>query len=125
MWPRMLLEFLPHLTRLIPAADRYLSSRPASDKAHEAALALLSEDQRSAFAKVTGENAALRNDLQQLITDSAQLRVEASAVRSAVEGLDSRFIRIESRLTAVSRVLWVTVALLAAVLVLLVVLLRK
>jgi chromosome segregation ATPase len=119
----MLLEFLPHLTRLIPAADRYLSSRPASDKAHEAALAALSEDQRSAFSKVTAENAALKSHLQQLITDSAQLRAETSVLRTSLEGLDSRVTRIESRVTAVSRVLWVVVAMLAAVLV--IVLLRK
>jgi hypothetical protein len=119
----MLLEFLPHLTRLIPAADRYLSSRPASDKAHEAALAALSEDQRSAFGKVLADQAALRSDLQQLVAASAQVRIEASTVRSAVVGLDSRLTRIENRMTAVFRVLWVAVALLAAVLVL--VLLRK
>ena len=35
----MLLELLPHFTRLLPMADKYLSTRSASEKAQEAALA--------------------------------------------------------------------------------------
>jgi len=37
----MLLELLPHFTRLLPMADKYLSTRTASEKAQEAALAAL------------------------------------------------------------------------------------
>jgi hypothetical protein len=46
MWPKViaqLFELLPHISRLLPMADKFLSSKAAAEKANEAALAAMAE----------------------------------------------------------------------------------
>lgn len=132
MWPKMLLEFLPHLTRLIPAADRYLNSRQASDKAHEAALESLTDELRGGFTKAAQEQAALRGALQQHVaemtkvsTGIGQVRSDVAQVRAAMDGLESRLSGVERRLAIASWALWAALALIAATLVLIALLLLR
>ena len=118
MWPKMLLEFLPHLTRLIPAADNYFSSRKESDRAQAAALASLGDEVRGGLAKATEEQVAFRNEFQQLVASSAQIGADAARARAGVEDLGSRVAAAEKRLANVLRLLWAALAVLAAVLIL-------
>ena len=49
MWPKLLaqlFELLPHVSRLIPMADRFFASRAATDRATEAAMAAMAEGVR-------------------------------------------------------------------------------
>jgi hypothetical protein len=117
MWPKMLLEFLPHLTRLIPAADNYLNSRKESDKIHQAALTSLGDEVRNGFAKVAEEQGALRRELQTHINGSAQVGIDAARARVGVEALESRLSELEKRLVTISRILWVALAILAVLVV--------
>ena len=121
MWPRMLLEFLPHLTRLIPAADSYFSSRKESDRAQAAALTALGDELRGGLANAAEEQAAFRRELQQHIASSAQIGADATRARVGVENLESRLILAEKRLTNMSRLLWSILAVLALVLILMIV----
>ena len=118
MWPKMLLEFLPHLTRLIPAADNYLSSRKESDRSQTAALIALSDEVRGGLVKVAEEQTALRREFQTHIAGSAQIGVDAARARTGVESLDARVMSLENRLVKVSRLLWAALAALGLVLVL-------
>ena len=118
MWPKMLLEFLPHLTRLIPAADNYFSSRKESDRAQAVALTALGDEVRGGLAKAAEEQAALRNEFQQLVASSAQISADAARARVGVEDLESRVAAAEKRLTNISRLLWAVLIVLALMLVL-------
>lgn len=118
----MLLELLPHLTRLIPAADRFLNTRQEADKAHAAALASMAEEQRSALARVAGEQSALRAEMQQLIAECKHARMEAVSVQD----VSQRIAGVENRLAAAVRMMWAVLAMLAMVTAaLVVVLVRK
>ena len=117
MWPKMLLEFLPHLTRLIPAADTYLSSRRESDKALQAALADLTAEVRSGFGKAAEEQTTLRAQLQSHIASSAHLASEQARVSTLLESLESRASATEKRLTALSRLIWAALVVLTIMLV--------
>jgi hypothetical protein len=114
----MLLEFLPHLTRLIPAADSYFSSRKESDRAQAAALTALGDEVRGGMAKAGEEQAALRREVQQHITSSAQIGVDATRARVGVENLESRLVLVEKNLTNMSRLLWSILVVLVLVLIL-------
>jgi chromosome segregation ATPase len=113
MWPRILLELLPHFTRLMPPADKYLNNRTASDEAQKAALAALAQDVRGEIGGVTEEQAGLRRQLQEQTAQIAQVGVEVTRARLGIES-------VEARVTKLERTAEVTVRLLVIALVLLV-----
>jgi hypothetical protein len=119
MWPKMLLELLPHLSRLIPAADTYLNSRKESDKTQAAALTAMTEEVRSGLTKAAEEQAAFRLEFQAHIASSAQLAADAARTRMVVETVENRLANLESRLTTLGRLLWASLVVLAVVVVLL------
>jgi len=57
----MLFELLPHFARLMPVADKYLTSRSASDKAQEAALVALADNVREEIEKTWASTASCSN----------------------------------------------------------------
>lgn len=118
MWPKMLLEFLPHLTRLIPAADTYLSSRRESDRALQGALADLTAKVDSGFGKAEEGQSALRTEVQAHIANSAHLSSELARVSTLLEAIESRARSAEKRLTTMSWLLWTALVVLAVLLVL-------
>ena len=118
MWPKMLLEFLPHLSRLIPAADNYFSSRKESDKAQAAALTALGDDVRGGLAKAVEEQAAFRREFEQHIERTAQIGTDAARARIGVESLEARLTLAEKRLVTMSRLLYGVLFTLALVVIL-------
>ena len=75
MWPKLLMqlfELLPHISRLVPMADKYFSQKAAAEKANEAALAAMAEGVRGDLGQVTKAHAGLYRQLQDL---SAQVTV--------------------------------------------------
>ena len=99
MWPKViaqLFELLPHITRLVPMADKYLSSKTASEKANEAALAAMAEGVRGDLGQVTKAHAGLYRQLQD---QSAQIAEVGEAVKRAglaIEQHDQRMAALES-----------------------------
>ena len=82
MWPKVLLqlfELLPHVTRLVPMADKYFSSKTASEKATEAAMAAMAEGVRGDLGQVTKAHAGLYRQLQD---QSAQITEVAEEVKA-------------------------------------------
>ena len=118
MWPKMLLEFLPHLSRLIPTADNYFSSRKESDKAQAAALTALGDDVRGGLAKAVEEQAAFRREFEQHIERTAQIGTDAARARIGVESLEARLTLAEKRLVTMSRLLYGVLFTLALVVIL-------
>lgn len=95
MWPKMLFDLLPHLARLMPMADKYLSTRSASEKAQEAALATLSQDIRGELGRSTAVHADLRRQVQEQGTQIAELALDVTRSRMGVESVETRVAKLE------------------------------
>ncbi len=111
----MLFELLPHLARLVPMADKFLSTRSASDKAQEAALAALAGEVRGEFGKVAETNAGLSRQLQEQGSQIAELGVEVTRARMGVESVEARVAKLEKTAVLAVRLLWVVLLLVALV----------
>jgi hypothetical protein len=115
-----LFELLPHITRLVPMADRYFSTKTASEKATEAAMVAMAEGVRGDLGQVTKAHAGLYQQLQEQSVQLAEVSSEVKRIVPAVE----RVTALESQVAALGW--WVksgvslVVALLVAVIVLLV-----
>jgi tetrahydromethanopterin S-methyltransferase subunit G len=128
MWPKMLFELLPHFTRLLPMADKYLSTRSASEKAQEAALASLAAEVRGELGKATEAQGGIARQLQEQTTQIGELALDVTRSRMAVEGLEIRlgsleqtWAMMEKRSRTIVRLVGATVGLLGLVLGLLIV----
>ena len=112
----MLLELLPHFTRLLPVADKYFSSRSASDKAHEAALAGLAEEVRAGLGPIAEAQAGIGDQLHEQSAKLAEIAVDASRARTAVEGVEDRVAQLEKTAGTAVKLLTATLAAVVALL---------
>ena len=99
MWPKViaqLFELLPHITRLVPMADRYLSSKTASEKATEAAMAAMADGVRGDLGQVTKAHAGLYRQLQDQSAQIAQVGEEVKRARLSFEQHENRMAALES-----------------------------
>ncbi len=93
MWPKVLLqlfELLPHVSRLVPMADKYLSTKTASEKANEAAMAAMAEGVRGDLGQVTRAHAGLYRQLQEQSAQITEVSEELKRVRATSEQHDHR-----------------------------------
>jgi hypothetical protein len=95
MWPSLLLQLLPHFSRLVPAWDKYLASRNDNDKALESAMVTLSGDVRGSLRRVAEEQSGIRSQLQEQSKQAAQLGVDVTRMRLGMEGVEERIVRLE------------------------------
>ena len=116
----MLLEILPHFSRLVPVWDKYIAGRNDSDKALEGAMATLSGDVRGQLRHVAEEQAGIRGQLQEQSKQVAQVAVDVARTRMGLESVEERVARLEKTAAVTIRLLWVTLGLLAVVVVLLI-----
>jgi uncharacterized damage-inducible protein DinB len=134
MWPKalaQLIELAPHITRLIPLADRFLTSRSAGDEATREQIAAtvgqlhaqLNASLDATTAHIAQANAGIYRQLNEQGERLAQLNAELSTTRAALEQkADALHLRMQqmersARLQAVFTI--ITAALLVAVLVVL------
>jgi chromosome segregation ATPase len=106
MWPKViaqLFELLPHITRLVPMADKFLSSKAAAEKANEAAMAAMAEGVRGDLGQVTKAHAGLYRQLQE---QSAQITEVGEDVKSMRVAIEQRQHRIEALEQQVSSLGW-------------------
>jgi hypothetical protein len=99
MWPKViaqLFELLPHITRLVPMADKYLSAKTASEKATEAAMAAMAEGVRGDLGQVTKAHAGLYRQLQDQSAQIAEVGEEVKRARLSVEQHENRMVALES-----------------------------
>src|SRR5580698_8508843 len=108
MWPKViaqLFELLPHITRLVPMADRYLSSKTASEKATEAAMAAMAEGVRGDLGQVTKAHAGLYRQLQEVSAQVVEVGEDAKRTRLSIEQQGHRLESLESEVVWLGR--WV------------------
>jgi hypothetical protein len=99
MWPKViqqLFELLPHITRLVPMADKYLLSKTASEKANEAAMAAMAEGVRGDLGQVTKAHAGLYRQLQDQSAQIAEVSEEVKRARLSIEQHEHRMLTLES-----------------------------
>jgi chromosome segregation ATPase len=108
MWPKLiaqLFELLPHITRLVPMADRYFSTRTASEKATEAAMVAMAEGVRGDLGQVSKAHAGLYRQLQDQGAQIAQLSEEVSRARLSIEQHDHRLEASQAQIVSLG--LWI------------------
>jgi predicted phage tail protein len=108
MWPKLiaqLFELLPHITRLVPMADRYFSTRTASEKATEAAMVAMAEGVRGDLGQVSKAHAGLYRQLQDQGVQIAQLSEEVSRARLSIEQHDHRLEASQAHIVSLG--LWI------------------
>jgi hypothetical protein len=124
MWPKVLaqlFELLPHMTRLVPMADRYFSSKTASEKATEAAMVAMAEGVRGDLGQVTKAHAGIYKQLQE---QSVQIAEVADGVRLAGTAVE-RVAALESQMATLGWWVKVGVSLVVVLLVAVIVLLVR
>jgi len=125
MWPKILLELLPHFTRVLPLAARYFSSRGEEDKAHAVALASLGEEVHGSLERIDEVHAGLQDALKTQGEQIAEVGVEAARARMAAEQLEQRVAKLERRAKATLMVAEAGFVLLVVAVVMLIVVLVK
>jgi hypothetical protein len=108
MWPKLLMqlfELLPHISRLVPMADKYFSQKAAVEKANEAALAAMAEGVRGDLGQVTRAHAGLYRQLQDLSAQVTVVGETAEAARLAAAKQDGRVEALEQQVAALG--MWV------------------
>jgi predicted neutral ceramidase superfamily lipid hydrolase len=109
MWPRILLDLLPHFARLMPMADKYLASRSASDKAQETALAALAEKVRG---QVTEAHEGINRQLREQSAQLGEISVDVARGRMGTESVEARVAKLEKSAGAAAKLIWAVLGLL-------------
>jgi chromosome segregation ATPase len=128
MWPKViaqLFELLPHITRLVPMADKYLSSKTASEKANEAAMAAMAEGVRGDLGQVTQAHAGLYRQLQDQSAQLAEVSEEVKRTRLSIEQHEHRMLTLEANITSLGWWVKAGVSLLVVLVVVVIVLLAR
>jgi exonuclease VII large subunit len=86
-------------------ADKYLSSKTASEKATEAAMAAMAEGVRGDLGQVTKAHAGLYRQLQDQSAQIAEVGEEVKRARLSVEQHESRMVALESKVASFE--LWI------------------
>src|ERR1700733_14209724 len=110
MWPKLLMqlfELLPHISRLVPMADKYFSQKAAAEKANEAALAAMAEGVRGDLGQVTKAHAGLYRQIQEVSAQIAEVGEDAKRTRLSIDQQGHRLESLELQVVALGR--WVKV----------------
>jgi uncharacterized coiled-coil DUF342 family protein len=110
MWPKLLMqlfELLPHISRLVPMADKYFSSKASAEKANEAALAAMAEGVRGDLGQVTKAHVGLYRQLQELSAQVTEVGESAETARKAADGQENRIEALEKQVAAIG--VWVKI----------------
>ena len=119
MWPKVfaqLVELLPHISRLVPMADKFFTQKTASEKANEAAMAALAKQVHDDLGQVTSAHEGLYRQLQQQGAQIAELAADASRSRLAAETAAEQSLALEKQIATLAG--WVKSAVLLLVLLL-------
>jgi chromosome segregation ATPase len=110
MWPKViaqLFELLPHISRLLPMADKYFNQKAAAEKANEAAMVAMAEGVRGDLGQVTKAHMGLYRQLQEQSTQIAGVSEEIKSTRLSIEQQASRVEALELKVASLG--LWVKV----------------
>jgi hypothetical protein len=105
MWPKVLIELVPHIVRLVPMADRFLQSKTAGDEANRKAMEVMAEGLRGDLGQVTAAHSGLYRQLNEQSEKLAGIAAEVEVVKLATESVEGRLARLQRRVTLGNRLL--------------------
>ena len=108
MWPKavaQLIELAPHITRLIPVADRFFRNKSETDETHRRAMEAMAEGLRSDIGQATAAHEGLYRQLNDQSEKLASITSEVRAAKTAVQAADERVARLEKALRLNTEVL--------------------
>jgi len=118
MWPKalaQLLELAPHVTRLVPVADRYLQSRAQVRDTQQRALeqiadglrgdlGQLADGMRGDLTQLAAAQAGIYHQLNQQSETLVKIAADMRAARLTSDEIETRMSQIEKRISR----LWIT-----------------
>ena len=136
MWPKaiaQLVELAPHVSRLLPLADRFLKDKAASETAtqqtadatqkamdaHRQSLDSMATGLRTDLGQLATFHAGLQTQMAELDKHLSSTRADALASKLAAESLQARLTGIEQRQRQFQILLGVALLVLATILFLL------
>jgi hypothetical protein len=126
MWPKViaqLFELLPHISRLLPLADKFFTSKAAAEKANEAAMVAMAEGVRGDLGQVTKAHLGLYRQLQDQSAQITAVGEEVKQSRLAMEQHEHRMATLEKSVASFGLWLKAGVSLLVVLAVVVIVLL--
>ena len=120
MWPKavaQLIELAPHITRLIPVADRFFRNKSETEEAHRHAIEAMAEGLRSDIGQATAAHESLYRQLNDQSEKLAGITAEVRAAKAAVEAAKERVDKVEKALRINTEMLAVVIAINVALLV--------
>jgi septal ring factor EnvC (AmiA/AmiB activator) len=106
MWPKAittLIELAPHITRLVPMADRFFSSKSAETEASMTAMQQMAEGLRGDLGQVTASHAGLYRQLNDQSAKLSQISEEQRAIHASISSVNDRLTQLEARTTSLFR----------------------
>jgi hypothetical protein len=126
MWPKALtqiIELAPHITRLLPLADRFFQSKSAEQDAARTAMEQMADGLRGDLGQVTASHAGLYRQLNDQSEKLSGLSVDLRSTNVAVEAANTRLAGLEQQVKLLRTLLFLV--LLFAVLTVTLLILRK
>jgi ABC-type transporter Mla subunit MlaD len=123
MWPKAvssLIELAPHITRLVPLADRFFNSKSAEADASRTAMQQMAEGLRGDLGQVTASHAGLYRQLNDQSEKLSTLSTDLNSLKHTMDATENRLVRMH-RLQTLHTVLLVAVIILLANLIFLVI----
>jgi hypothetical protein len=117
MWPKAissLIELAPHITRLVPLADRFFNSKSAEADASRTAMEQMAAGLRGDLGQVTASHAGLYRQLNDQSVALSAVAADIRSVKLATDSLDSRITHLESQTTRLTQLLGIALLMLTA-----------
>jgi hypothetical protein len=118
MWPKafaQLVELAPHISRLLPMADRFFQSKSASEDATRKAIDAMSQEVRADLNQITVAQAGLSDQITDLGRKFSRFESDGTAAKLSADSLERRLTAIEARQGRLLLLLATALILLAAI----------
>ena len=126
MWPKalaQLIELAPHITRLLPMADRFFQAKTADADASRSAMQQMAEGLRGDLGQVTASHAGLYRQLNDQGVQLSELGAGQRSTKLSVDAIEDRTARLEQQLSRLTILVGIALLLLATVCILSIVIL--
>jgi len=110
MWPKILMqlvELLPHVTRLVPIADRYFASKQAGERASGAALVAMAEGVQTDLGQMAKAHEGLYRKMLEQEAQLAEMREDLRHARLTLDQFANRMEIADHRVASLN--LWLRV----------------
>lgn len=126
MWPKalsQLIELAPHITRLLPMADRFFDSKTADADASRTAMQQMAEGLRGDLGQVTAAHAGLYRQLNDQSEQLSAIASDLTSTKRSAEAMETRLATLERQSRSYQTFLLIILLVLLAMCILLAVLL--